>query len=352
MRINELLKPITMILFLIILLFIVVIIALMFGPAGPFGTTNYKSDLTPQNIIEILFFPNSKWNNFNGQNLNAIILEIRLPRVLLAGLVGSALAVAGTVMQSIFRNPLADPFILGASSGAALFELLTIVYFSAFITTVYTLPFIGFLGAFLTVILVLTLGKIHGRIQTETLLLAGVALSSFLSAFITFFLFQNQRYGFEFYFWMLGSFYKAAFAEVYITAILVIPIIFIIYLFYRELNLFLLNEEEALSLGMNVERVRLVLIILVTLITAVSVAFVGIIGFVGLIIPHIIRLITGPNHSILLPATTFFGASFLITMDTISRTIIPNHELPIGVITALTGVPFFIYLLIKRNKYE
>lgn len=280
-----------------------------------------------------------------------IIIEIRLPRVLLAGLVGAALAVAGATYQGLFRNPLADPYLIGVAQGAALGAvvafLLPVAWFGVGFGTV---PLFAFTGALLSVTVVYTLARVGKTLPVTTLILAGVALGAFLAAIISYLIITSGEKMQGILFWLMGSFSLSQWSEIKFVLPYVVVGVAIILLYARSLNVMQLDEEQAQQLGINVERVKLILLVAATLITAAAVSFVGIIGFVGIIIPHAVRLIWGPDYRFLLPLSVLVGAIFLILADLIARTALAPTEIPIGVITALCGAPFFLYLLRRRTK--
>lgn len=301
----------------------------------------------------------------DGQEM--IIMGIRLPRVILAALVGAALATAGCTMQGLLKNPLADPYIIGMSSGAALGAA---IGFTLLLPTQIT----SFIVATITIFIVYNISKIGGKVPVDTLLLAGIAVGFFLSALTSFFLFFSESLH-QIIYWMMGGFWNAGWSKVKITMVLVFAGIGLSYRHSWNLNVMLLGEEQAQSLGVNVENVKKEILILSALITAAAVSVSGIIGFVGLIIPHIMRNIIGPDHRTLLPASTLAGAIFLVISDTFARTFptkmqallessdimlfqlilervgsLQGVDLPVGIITALFGAPFFVYLLRKRRK--
>ena len=278
----------------------------------------------------------------------AIILSLRLPRAILAGLVGAGLSVSGATFQALLRNPLADPYILGVSSGAAVGAILAILL--GLSTFSFGLPLASFLGAFLTVLIVFYFGRQDGKIHPNTLLLAGVITGSFLSALIMFFISVSQKEELHtIIFWLMGDFSFSNARAILIIFPYIVLGFFLLYLRSRQLNLILSGEENAVQLGVDVEKLKLVSYLSASLITAASVSVCGLIGFVGLIIPHAVRLIFGPDHRLLIPASALVGASFLIASDTVARTLLAPTELPVGVITAVFGGPFFIYLLKTRK---
>lgn len=273
-----------------------------------------------------------------------IILHIRLPRIILAGIVGASLSVAGVVFQALFRNPLADPYILGISSGSAVGAILAILLGAGL--SFLSIPAASFSGALVTIILVLSIARSRYGFHPNTLLLSGVIVGAFFSAVIMFLvsITQDERVH-TILFWLMGDLSLSRYSEIIVIIPFVIIGFFIIYLYAHPLNLIATGEDTALQLGVEVERVKRLLLITASLITGVVVSVSGVIGFVGLIVPHMMRMIFGSDHRILLPASGLFGLSFLVIADTIARTIIAPVELPVGVVTAIFGAPFFIYLL-------
>jgi len=279
-----------------------------------------------------------------------IIGAIRLPRVLLAGLVGAGLACAGMAMQAVFRNSMADPFIIGVSSGAAVGAAAIGMIGAGIgiggILLSFTQPMFAFLGAIITVFAVYKLGTAKGKVHVDTLLLSGVAVAAFLGAMTSFMIFvANKQYDILAH-WLLGSLQATNWIEVGITAFPVIIGILIIFYYGRDLNVLLLGEEAAHNLGGNPESLKKTMLAVAAIMTSVAVAFTGIIGFVGLMIPHMMRLVVGPDHRMLAPASVLGGASFLIWADALSRSVM---MVPVGVVTALLGGPFFLFLL-RRKK--
>jgi len=279
-----------------------------------------------------------------------IMLDVRLPRVLLGALVGSALAVAGTAMQALFRNPMASPYILGISSGAAFGASLAIVSGISLVTGVYAVPLMAFLFALLTVFTVYEIAKIYERTPVETLLLTGIAVGSLFSSLVSFIMYIAGEKLNRIVFWLMGGLWTSDWNRVVITSPLILVGTAVLYLFNRHLNLILMGEETALDLGLEVELFKKIVLVFASLITAAAVSVCGIIGFVGLIIPHLMRILVGPDHHVLLPSSCLVGAIFLVWVDTLARTLIEPTELPVGIITALLGTPFFLYLLRKRKR--
>jgi iron complex transport system permease protein len=281
----------------------------------------------------------------------AIILSIRFPRAILAGLVGGGLSVSGAVFQALLRNPLADPYILGVSSGAAVGAIIAILI--GLSTLSFGLPLASFVGALLTVMMVFYFGRQNGKIHPNTLLLAGVIIGSFLSALIMFFISVSQKEELHtIIFWLMGDFSFSNEQAIRVIFPYILFGILLLYFHAHQLNLILSGEENAIQLGVDVERLRLISYLSASLITAASVSVCGLIGFVGLIIPHSVRLLFGPDHRLLIPSSALVGASFLIASDTFARTLFAPIELPVGVITAAFGGPFFVYLLRTRKAIK
>ena len=277
-----------------------------------------------------------------------IIFSIRLPRVIFAGLVGASLSAAGVIFQALLRNPLADPFILGVSGGSAVGAIIGIIIGLGSVP--FGIPGLAFLGAVITVVLVFLIGKTNKELHSNTLLLAGVIVNAFFSAIIMFLISISRNADLHnITFWLMGDLSLATWIKILFVSVLLLFGFAIIYSYARPLNLIVTGEETAMQLGVNVERTKIILFLAGSLVTALAVSFSGIIGFVGLIIPHIMRMLLGPDHRLLLPASFLFGASFLVMADTIARTVIPHSELPVGVITAICGAPYFIYLLRRRS---
>ncbi|WP_246589660.1 FecCD family ABC transporter permease [Desertibacillus haloalkaliphilus] len=282
-----------------------------------------------------------------------IIWDIRFPRVLLGAVVGAGLAVVGVAIQALVRNSLADPYILGVSSGASVGATLVIILGAFHILGQYALTFAAFIGALCSVLFVFLLAQVGGRISTVRLLLAGVAVSMMLSAVTNFIVISAPRQeGMrDALFWMMGSLAGAKWDQLLIPTLVLLFVFAFLLLQSRSLNLLLMGEETAATLGINVNLFRKSLIILTALLTGVLVAVSGAIGFIGLMIPHIVRLFVGSNHKHVIPVSACVGAIFLIWADVFARLVLAPQELPIGIITALCGGPFFIWLL-RRNSYS
>jgi iron complex transport system permease protein len=275
-----------------------------------------------------------------------IVWNLRLPRVFLALIVGAMLSTSGVAFQGILRNPLADPYILGVSTGAAFGAATSIVFFQdSSLLGQLSIPLFSFAGGFLSLGIVLVLSKQQGQHERETLILAGVVVQSLLGAFLSFLIAISGQQMQEIVFWMMGSLANRTWLDV--SLLLPYFLLGTTYLLFqqRELNVIALGERAATHLGMNVERKKIFILLIGSLLTAAAVSVVGIIGFVGLIVPHLMRLLVGPDHRILFPVSTLAGAIFLLWSDTLARTLLESREIPIGVITAFVGAPFFAYLL-------
>ncbi|MCD5390596.1 iron ABC transporter permease [candidate division NPL-UPA2 bacterium] len=284
-------------------------------------------------------------NIFHPQEIESIILfKIRLPRIILGLVVGAALAVAGVIFQGMFRNPLVEPYTLGISGGAALGVSLAVI------AGFRMLPLAGFLGALGAISLVYFIARRQGILRISMLLLTGVMISFIASAIILLIMslaHEHQLHGILF--WIMGSLEETNPSLIKLVSLIILIAIAISFLFSRALNVLSLGEEEALHLGVNIERTKRTLFILGSLMAGAAVSVSGIIGFVGLLVPHFMRLLVGPDHRILLPTSCLAGGIFLIASDTIARTVISPLEIPVGVITGILGGSLFIYFLTKRT---
>ena len=287
------------------------------------------------------------------QVYEVIVWKVRLPRILLSSLVGGALSVVGCTFQAVFRNPLADPHILGISSGASLGATIAIV--SGITLNIFGIGIVGifaFIGAMITLLLVYNVSGLGGKGTVTNLLLTGTAISTMLSSAISLLMIYNREQIEKVYLWTLGSFTSANWNKVCFLAVVSIMTLIILFMFGRDLNIILTGDEAASSLGIDTAKVKNTLIIISSLLIAASVSVSGVIGFVGLIIPHCMRFIIGSDHKILLPFSYLGGASFMIICDTIARTFAQPTEIPVGIITSVFGAPYFIYLLYKNTKYK
>ncbi|MEW6556071.1 MAG: iron chelate uptake ABC transporter family permease subunit [Elusimicrobiota bacterium] len=298
-------------------------------------------------VIKVLFSKIVSIPQTWQDNFQEIILNVRLPRILLGVFAGCALSISGCTMQALFRNPMASPYVCGVASGGAFGASLIIVLG---ISQVLVMP-VAFFFSLLTVFLVYHLAKVGRKIPVETLLLSGIALSLFFSALTSFIQYMAKEEELrQIIFWLMGGLWASNWNKVLsVFPVILLGILCLLY-FSRELNILLLGEEQALDVGVEVEGTRKIILILTALITASAVATCGIIGFVGLVIPHIMRIIIGPDHRFLLLASAISGSIFLVWVDTFARILISPTELPVGIITALIGVPFFLFLLRRRKR--
>ncbi|MBR1774682.1 MAG: iron ABC transporter permease [Bacteroidales bacterium] len=277
-----------------------------------------------------------------------ILYHIRIPRTLMCMVAGSTLAVCGCAYQAVFKNPLSDPYILGVSSGASLGASLAIVFGLDFL--IFGVTLISFLTALLTVFIIMKLSQVGNRMHTTTLLLAGISMNFLISAIISIIMFIDQEDMHKIYFWTMGSLSGIKYRDVLITFCFSLVGIVFIRLYAKRLNVLLLGDMQANSLGVNVEKTKRTILIISTLMTAAVVSCTGVIGFVGLVVPHIVRLIVGGDNRKIIPFSVFGGMIFMLLADIIARNAAAPSELPIGSITSLVGAPFFIYLLYNAKK--
>lgn len=277
-----------------------------------------------------------------------IIWRIRFPRVLLAAIVGATLSLGGLVFQALLRNPLAEPFILGISGGSAIGAIIGILLGLSRFPGICFTSFLGSLGT-LALILVMSTGK--SILRKDALLLSGVMVNAFCSAIIMFLvsITQDARLH-NIIFWLMGDLSAADLPQVVILGAILIPCFILIFLFSHAMNLLMLGEEMALTMGINIKAVTLSLLVVTSFMVSITVSFSGLVGFVGLVIPHLLRLVLGPDHRSLVPACLFGGAAYLVLCDLLARTLPQQGEIPAGVITALIGAPLFIFLLKKSRK--
>lgn len=285
-----------------------------------------------------------------GDTFSLIIWTLRFPRVLLAFVEGASLSVAGVVMQGLFRNPMADPYVLGVASGASLGAVVGIVMGIGKALGLWALPGLAFLGAIGSTLFVYALSTKKGRTDTWTLLLSGIAVSSLVSSLIALIMVLWRERVEEIVFWTMGGLSRASWQSVLAAACYSLPGMWVLWLQARPLNALSFGEESAFHLGVAVEKSKRILLWASALITASGVAFTGPVGFVGLVVPHVVRLLTGPDHRWLLPLSALTGGNVLILADLLARTLRPPLEIPVGVITALFGAPFFLYLLFKTRR--
>ena len=281
-----------------------------------------------------------------------IFVKFRLPRILLAALVGAALACSGVVFQALLRNPLADPYILGISSGAGLGAMIAIV--SGLNWTVWgrsPIAVFAFVGASATVWLVWFIGRLTGKFHVTGLLLAGVVVNAFFSALIMFItsIAKADRV-YATIFWLMGNMTEGDFLTLWVAAGCVGGGMLVLFFISPQLNALSLGADDARSMGVNITRTRTIAFAVAAAITAIAVSLSGLIGFVGLVVPHAVRLVLGPDHRQLLPLSGIVGAMFLVVADTLARVIIAPAQLPVGVVTAIVGGPFFLILLVKYSR--
>ena len=288
---------------------------------------------------------------FNGDKRFAtIFLDLRLCRALLAFLVGACLSLSGAILQGYFQNPLADPFVVGVSSGASFGAVLCLAV--GFQTVVFGVPIqslFAFVTGFALVIAVYLLSQRKTVFKVETLLLTGISAGALASSLTSFLLFLRSDSFEQAVFWLLGSVQLADWRQVMTVAPQFLACLFLAQWLAKDMNLLVLGDEAARSLGSPVERVRQVYLAAATLLAAVSVSVAGVIGFVGLVVPHGVRILIGPDHRYLFPLSSLAGGVFLVACDLLARTVLSPTELPIGIITAALGAPIFIYLLHKRT---
>ena len=282
--------------------------------------------------------------------MNASLQQIRFPRVVMSMVVGAGLAVAGAVMQAIFGNPLAEPGVVGVSAGAALGAAIAIAT-GASLLGVWGIAVAAFAGGFLSTILVYLVSRSQGRTEVVTLLLTGIAVNAFAGAGMALVMFMGSTASREqIVFFQLGTINGTRWPEVTAVLVVTVPSVIICWALARRYDLLALGERTAAHLGVRVERLRSISIVLVALLTAVGVAFAGIISFVGLVVPHLLRMILGPGHRVLIPASMLGGAVLLTGADTVARTLVTGAALPIGMLPALIGGPFFLYLIIRSRR--
>ena len=286
-----------------------------------------------------------------GRTEQLVIDQIRLPRIIVGASVGMALGVAGATMQGLFRNPMADPGIIGVSAGGALGAVIAIATGTAALFFL-ALPAFAFVGAMAAAFLVYGIAAVGGRFSMATLLLAGVAVNAFLGAVISAIIIilpDNEALR-EILFWLAGGLDSRSWEHVRIATPLIVASTAVLLLMSRDLNLLMLGDDEARSMGVRVGLTRIILLAAAALATGAAVAVSGTIAFVGLVIPHILRLVLGPDNRVLIPLSALAGAVFVILADTVARTIIEPAEFRVGILTAFVGAPFFILLLIKNNR--
>jgi iron complex transport system permease protein len=306
------LKNCTRFLIELLLLLFAVVLSLLTGPSGPIGGEGYTGE---------------------------IILDLRAPRTLLALLVGGSLALAGVLMQALFRNPLADPYILGTSSGSALFAIL--------IAPSPLEPLLAFVGGVATTMMVYAMAW---RERTETLLLVGMAMGSLASSLLSLLLFTKTSALSSMLFWLFGGLGLSTWGRTYLLLTALVLSMLLVLPLSMELDSLLLGEEKSRYLGVDVRKLMFCLLLVTCAITSLSVAVAGMIGFVGLMVPHLCRRIVGPKHRVLIPFSVIAGGVFLLFADVLARVILAPNEVPIGIITSMCGAPFFMYLVWRQRN--
>lgn len=330
----------------------VILLVILFLSIG-FAVTIGSVDISIKEVYQVILY---KLLNIGDSSIGTgavadVVWLIRMPRIVLAIAVGVGLSVVGIVMQAIVKNPLADPYILGVSSGASLGATLAVVLGIGSSFGSNSLGIMGFIGAFGVSILVLIISNIGGRSNSIKLLLAGMALSSVCSSFSSFLVYisdDSQKLK-TITFWLMGSLAGAKWNEI----VIIMPIIILGVIFfmtqYRTLNLMLLGDEVSITLGTDLQKFRIIYLVITSLMIGLLVYVSGMIGFVGLIIPHIVRMIFGTDHKKIIPISALLGAIILIWADVLSRALIKGTEIPIGIVISIIGSPLFVWLMIKKN---
>lgn len=326
----------------------VVLLALMVY-AVTLGSVYIEPELILRSILEWIKY------GMDGvtcdDSIRFIIFEVRLPRIILAVLTGSLLSMAGAVYQAIFQNPMADPYVIGISSGAAFGATIAIIFLPPMMLLGNSIVSLAaFVCAILTSILVYFISKTKRGVDTFSLLLTGVVISTVLSSFISLIMLAHQDEAMKIMTWTMGSFNAKSWNHV--LTILIPTVIGIFFTIYhgKDLNVLVMGEEEAMSMGLDTKRLKRNMLLICALLTSIAVSVSGIIGFVGLIVPHFIRLIFGSEHKFLLKASFVFGAIFMLLSDTIARSLLGGFEIPVGIITSLIGGPLFLILLVRYRR--
>ncbi|WP_205516554.1 iron ABC transporter permease [Paenibacillus sp. SYP-B3998] len=337
----------TIVVFLTVILIASITLAVMLGPVRIDPETVWKIALS--HLPGMNGLVDETWSKAQTH----IIWDIRFPRVLLGVVVGAGLAVVGVAIQALTRNSLADPYILGVSSGASVSATLVILFGFFKVFGQYALSFSAFLGSLTAMVMVFVFARVGGAISTTRLLLSGIAVSTIMSAATSFIVTMAPREeGIRSaMYWMMGSLTGAKWSYLSIPALMIMIGTMILLLHYRSLNALLMGDDTAVTLGVNVNAFRKFLVIVTALLTGSIVAVSGSIGFIGLMIPHIVRLMVGSDHRRVLPVSLLFGAIFVVWCDVFARLVLAPEELPLGIVTAMCGGPFFIWLL-RRSAYS
>lgn len=337
---------------------VIVVLVLIIIGSIIFSLMNGQATISPGDVLQILLTKLSggrmgSLDQISSNSAVNIIWFVRTPRVILAVFVGIGLATTGAVMQAVVQNPLADPYILGVSSGASLGATFAILigFGSSTIFAQFGMAFGAFVGAVIAAFAVLVLSGIGGRVTSIKLVLSGSVMSALFSSMSSLIIYlANNAEGMKTVtFWSMGSLASASWNKLAIVSVTVVLITFFFLFQYRILNVMLLGDETAITLGVALSKYRKVYLLLAALLTGVIVAYSGMIGFVGLIIPHIVRGFIGSDHKRLMPVVALTGALFMIWADLLSRVLIPSVELPIGIITSAIGAPLFIYIIVKKG---
>jgi iron complex transport system permease protein len=333
---------------LAVVLVVTLVVSLGVGPSG----------MAPGRVVEVLLQgPGAASAADPGSSI--IVWQIRMPRVLLGALVGAALAVAGALMQGLFRNPLADPGLVGVSSGSALAVVATIVVGERLLSGgaaglfgAFLIPVAAFAGGLVATIALYAIATRQGRTSVATMLLAGIALAALAGSLTGFFVFlSDDRQLRDITFWSLGGLGGASWEKLAVSGPLMLAGIILSLLLGRGLNALVLGEAEAFHLGVAVQRLKRSAVFLVAAVTGAAVATSGVIGFVGIVVPHLLRLVIGADHRFLLPGSALLGAILLVGADMVARTVAAPAELPIGILTAAIGAPFFLWMLLRRRSH-
>lgn len=337
------LKAVRLGIFLVLMLIVSAVLALSIG----------KAQIGIQDILTIIMHPLSSSDGNSMLGLSEawvyIIRDIRLPRILIAILVGGGLAVSGAVFQALLGNPLADSYTMGVSAGAAFAAVLAIYFNLMLPQPILPVTICAFAGALLTLGLVFAIARVKGYLSAFTMIIAGIIVNAIFSAGVSFIKSISGENVVVIVSWLMGSLSARNWDHVLLTGMVIVAGVFLCIRQAEDLNIMCLGDEQAVSLGVNVVRVRRILLIAASLITAVCVSVSGIIGFVGLVVPHILRLILGSNQRFLLPLSALLGGELLLLADTFTRVAL-NVELPVGIITTLVGGPFFIYIFVKSKQ--
>ena len=336
--------------------FAILVLAALLAATVLFSLASGASDASAFAVIRDWLFPAFSAGDALSMRDGVIVYDIRLPRVILGVLIGAALAVSGAVMQGLFRNPLADPGLVGVSAGASLGAVAVIVLGATVLSSLtalfgsFTLPLAAFAGGLATTLVLYGISTRQGRTSVATMLLAGIALAAMAMAFTGILIFMaDDRQLRDLTFWSLGSLAGATWQKIGVVAPIIVLALSATPFLARGLNALALGEATASHLGVPVQRLKYVAIVAVSAAVGASVAVSGGIGFVGIVVPHLLRLLIGPDNRYLLPASALLGASMLLLADAVSRTIVAPAELPIGIVTATVGAPFFLWILLRRR---